>query len=237
MLPLSPQAKDTALKATLVLLVGILVFVLTSSGALSFGGGNTRAKSFHKLPLAYKLTQKKAIELTVPQMNGTDALQRLELDTGLPVAERFEPPTLSDIVLSMQEDCETRRYDGVCAMNYNIPVSVCFMPALGSERNLVMYNLKMSGYSRNVTQADETSLLCDRGETKYGYERFKFVWIEFWDQHLDYHYIKLGGRMGRVVQHLAWLNRGVTVCDPMSAQQQANVLFQVMNEFTAVNKL
>ena len=233
MISLTTAQKDTALKAALVVLVAVLVYLLASSGSLSFGGA--RAKSFHKLPLAYKLTQKKAIDLSVAQMNGTEPLQRLEIDTGLPVAEQFEPPTLSDIVLSMQEDCTTRRYDGVCAMNYNIPVSVCFMPALGSERHLVMYNLKMAGYSRNVTQADETSLLCDKGQTNYGYERFKFVWIEFWDQNLDYHYMKMGGRMGRVVQHLAWLNRGVTVCDPMSAQQQANVLFQVMNEFTSVN--
>lgn len=223
---LSERQKNYLLAGLLVVLVAVLAALLVSR--------EPPRPTFRKLPLAYKLTQKRAIQLTRDQMNGTQPLQELELDIGQQLPLQFEPPTLRDIVLSMQEDATTRHFDGVCAMNYNIPVSVCFMPVLGSERNLVMYNLNTTGHSKGVTQAEETSMLCDQGLTKYGYERFKFVWVEFVDQNLEHHFLKLEGRMTRVVQHMAWLNRGVTVCDPLSAQQQADILFQVMEEFRPV---
>lgn len=223
----TPPQKNSALVALLVAMVAILIFVLVQP--------RRSHESFRKLPLSYELTKAKAIELTLDQMNGTQPLQRLELNAGRTMTEQFEPPTLRDIVLSMKEDANRYNFDGICAMNYNIAVSVCLMPVLGSERNLVMYNLRMVGYSKNSTNADETSLLCDRGKTAYGCDRFKQVWIEFWDQNLEYQFLKLTDRMTRAVQHMAWLNQGYTVCDKLSAQKQADILFAVMNEYRPVN--
>lgn len=225
MLPaLTPSQKNGALVALIVALVAVLIFTLMQP-----------RQSFHKLPLSYELTMDKAMDLTLEQMNGTQPLQRLELNAGRATTEQFVPPTLRDIVLSMKEDAKHYKFDGICAMNYNIPVSVCMLPVFGSERNLVMYNLRMMGYSKNSSNAGETSLLCDRGRTKYGCDRFKFVWIEFWDEDLEFQFIKVADRMTRVVQHMAWLNQGYTVCDKLSAQKQADILFTVTSEYRPVN--
>lgn len=216
--------------------ITIAVALLAVAGAGYLWARGPSVVSFRKLPLAYELTNRRAYRLTRAQMNGSEPLQRREEENGMPLPAEFELPTLRDIILSMQEDARTRKLDGICAMNYNIPVPVCYMPALYDERNLTLFNLKIVGFSevaddRNVV-GRETSMLCNRGESEYGVPRYKFVWVEFWDQLYRYHYLPVHGRMSRVVQHLAWLNEGYTICDPLSNSVDAmsEMLVMLINE-------
>lgn len=218
--------------------IAVAVLAIAGSGYMWMRGPSV--VSFRKLPLAYELTNRKAYRLTMAQMNGSEPLQRREEENGMPLPAGFELPTLRDIILSMQEDARTRQLDGVCAMNYNIPVPVCYMPALYHERNLTLFNLKIVGFSEvDISPFDgqnvvgrETSLLCNRGQSEYGVVRYKFVWVEFWDQLYRYHYLPVHGRMTRVVQHLAWLNEGYTICDPLSNSVDAmsEMLVMLINE-------
>lgn len=182
---------------------------------------------FNKQLLTYKLTQVRAIELTIDQMNGTEPLMRRDRDSYIRDGPQTESPELKDIVLSMKYDAKKYGYDGICAMNYNIPVSACFVPRLGNEHDVVLYNLNMVGFSKDTTISGERSLLCDRGEVEYGVSYFDYAWIEFYDETLKLNYVKVYGKMGRTLQSMAWLNKGVTVCSEMSAQKQADILFQV----------
>ena len=204
-------------------------------GVLAWMAMQPTTPPFRKLLMASRLTQKRAIDLSFSQMKGIEPLQEPELEIGDKHGRVFEPPNLRDIIESMKEDYRKHKYDGICAMNYNVPVSVCYLPVLGSERDLVLFNLKICGYSQNTTVAGERSILCDEGKTLFGCDRFNFVWVEFWDGNLEYQYLKVPGRMGRVMQNLAWLNRGVTICDPLSSQEQANILFDAIRHFGPVN--
>ena len=128
---------------------------------------------FTKLPLAYKMTQKRAIHLSPLQMNGSEPLMYTDSDIGDGGATRYVPPRLADILGSMKHDARAEDMPGICAMNYNLPISACYMPYYGRERDVVMFNLKMIGFSSDSTTGDEFSLLCDRGKTAHGAERFK----------------------------------------------------------------
>lgn len=186
-----------------------------------------------KLRLSYKLTQARAIDLSPAQINGTVPL--MVLDGAAGDGAYYAPPTLGDLLYSMQHDARQSGLDGVCAMNYNQPVSVCYMPQLGRERDVVMYNLRMIGFSAGKYMGDEYSLLCDEGRTAHGVERFRSVWIEYNDASGERNMLYIGGRMGRVVQHMAWLNRGVTVCDEMSLQKQADIMYELTLFESAAN--
>lgn len=182
---------------------------------------------FTKLPLAYKLTQKRATSLTPLQMSGSEPLMYTDADNT--EMDQFVPPRLIDILGSMKQDAHAYNFSGICAMHYNIPVSICYMPRYGREKDVVMFNLVMIGFSVNKTISNEYSMLCSRGQTPYGAERFKWVWIEFWDINGERGVLKVDGMMGRVIQHMAWLNKGVLVCDEWSLQAQADVLFELTN--------
>lgn len=182
---------------------------------------------FNKQPLTYKLTQVRAIELTIDQMNGTESLMKRDRDSYIRDGPQIESPELRDIILSMKYDAVKYGYNGICAMHYNIPVSVCFVPRLGNEHDVVLYNLNMVGFSKDTTISGERSSLCDQGEIEYGVSYFDYAWVEFYDENLKLNYLKVYGKFGRVIQSMAWLNKGVTACSQMSAQKQADVLFQV----------
>lgn len=214
-------------------LVGALIALLGVGIWMFFADSGP---AFRKLQLASVLTQKKAIELTGAQIRGEAPLRESELTLRRNRQLRdSDDYTIKDVILSMKEDCATLDLDSVCAMDYNVPISVCYVPYFGVEKDFVMYNLRMSGFSQNTSQSEERSHFCDGGRTWYGCERFDFVWVEFFDADFAYQYLRVRGDMGRIFQHLAWLNQGVTICDSSSAQHQANVLFRVMEEFRPVN--
>ena len=219
-----PHTDREKLHVALSLFAGVAALLCVALWRPLLGGEH---ELYTKLPLAYKLTQKRAINLTPLQMNGSEPLMLSDADGGDGGAVRYVPPRLVDIVNSMKHDAHTEGLSGVCAMNYNLPVSACFMPWYGRERDVVMFNLKMIGFSSENYMGDEWSLLCDRGNTAYGAERFKWVWIEFWDMSAERNILKVDGNLGRVIQQMAWLNQGVTVCDNWSLQRQADVLFDV----------
>lgn len=202
----------------------ILVAVVAFAVALLAISWIRTPRPFRLLRLATKLTQDRAIQLTIYQMNGTDPLQTIDENEDA-VGARYEAPTIHDIIMSMKYHAKKQEFDGICAMNYNVPVSVCYMPKLGNEQDLVMFNLKMFGFSENTTISTEYSLLCDRGETGYGHERFAFAWFEWYDENYERNFLKVYGRLSRVMQSMSWLNLGVTVCDQWSAQQQVQQLY------------
>lgn len=220
-LPATDREKFQALVAALAVLIAVLVAFLWASH-----GGTTT--SFVKLPLAYKLTQKRAVLLTTLQMNGSVPLMMSDVvDDSSSSSQHYEPPRLVDVIESMRHDAHREQLDGLCAMNYNLPLSVCYLPRFGGERDVLMFNLRMIGFSADALMGDEYSLLCDRGKTPYGAERFQFVWIEFYDRDAGRNFLRVEGHLGRVIQHLAWLNLGTTVCDGMSMQRQADILYEL----------
>lgn len=210
--------------ALLALLFGVAMF---------YGGGG--GGDYHKLKLAYKLTQKEAVSLSVGQMRGDVSLMREqqsfadEDEEGGTRAKKFVSITTDDLLRNMKRDVAKHDLDGICAMNYNIPVSMCYMPRLGAERDLVLYNLRMIGFSNDTHVARQYDFFCDHGGTEYGHDRFDEVWFEWYNTRGKLVWMCVSQHYAIVMQSLAWLNQGVLVCDRWSKQRQADAIFDMIN--------
>lgn len=225
---LAERNRTTLLSAVAALLLCILVAMVARGGIWQ----RERVTSFRKLPMAYELTQGKAVLLNRYQINGTQPLARV--DDNMATDVKYEPPTLRDIVLSMAEDYERSvredaAFTGLSAMHYNVPVSVCYIPQMGSESGVLMFNLDIVGYTPDYGEAQEWSNFCQRGQQPYGVTRFLGVWVEYTDAAGRRVLFWAEDMLGRTLQHLYWLNRGVLPCSQWSPQKQADALYQIRN--------
>jgi len=191
------------------------------------------APSFRKLPLAYKLTQTKAGMLTLRQITGADPLIMTDNDMHHQ-QYTHEPPTLRDVKLSMAEDAKRFNFTGICAMNFNLPLNMCYMPRLGNETDIYMFNMRITGWSKGWRIANETSMLCDQGRQAYGPQRFDWIWLDYTNEWGGGGLLWRNGTIGRALQHMYWLNRGATVCNIQSIERQGHLLAELAEDFRAV---
>lgn len=222
----------------LLAIAGAILCIAVALVLRSMSMQTERVTSFRKLPMAYQLTQTRAVLLNKNQINGTQPLARLDDDMSTNL--KYEPPTLRDIVLSMAEDYEASvkegdPYTGLSAMHYNVPVSVCYIPKMGGEHGVLMFNLDIIGYGADWGEADEWSNFCQRGQVAYGVTRFVGVWIEYHDIYGRRVFLWQEGAIGRTLQQLYWLHRGVLICSEWTLQKQADAIFQI-RDVNFVNK-
>ncbi len=223
-----------ALISTLAVLAALITYLAMARG----GGTHTQLMSFRRQTMHYELTQNKAVRLNRDQIAERQPLVRM--DTEMAVNVKYEPPMLRDIVLSMAQDYQEsldkdEPYGGLCAMHYNLPVSVCYIPQIGNESGVLMFNLEIVGYAPDYGEGQEWSNFCQRGQQAYGVTRFVGVWIEYYDDRGRRVLFWAEEQLGRIVQHLYWLNRGVLPCSLWSPQKQADALFQIKS-YNVVSK-
>ena len=109
---------------------------------------------------------------------------------------------LSVLLKSMER--EMRTYDGVCAMDFGIPLCLCMAPMPDEEQPLLLANMNVTGHSQELYMRQERWR--DREQPRA--HRYERVLVEFYNQHGVYERRRFGIPDSFLVQQLVDVAQG-----------------------------